>query len=141
MTPVAPPKNAIGRNTAESTTAMPTSAGVISRIDLRVASRGSSPSSVINRSTFSTTTIASSTSSPMASTMPNIVSMLMFRPATESVANVPSSTTGTAIAGMSVARQLCRNRKITTTTSAMPSSSVMTTPRIACSMNGDMSTG
>ncbi|MGR5669588.1 efflux RND transporter permease subunit [Escherichia coli] len=33
--------------------------------------------SINTRSTFSTTTIASSTSSPMASTIPNIVSVLM----------------------------------------------------------------
>ena len=40
-----PPKNAIGTNTAASTSAMATSAPVIWSIDLRVASRGSSPSS------------------------------------------------------------------------------------------------
>jgi hypothetical protein len=43
MTPVEPPKKAIGMNTAESTRAMPTSAPVISFIDSRVASRASSP--------------------------------------------------------------------------------------------------
>ncbi len=64
-------------NTAESVSAMPTRAGVISAIDLRVASFGVSPSSLITRSTFSTTTIASSTSRPIASTMPNIVSVLI----------------------------------------------------------------
>ncbi|MCY1218166.1 hypothetical protein D9M72_301050 [compost metagenome] len=64
-------------NTADSTSAMPTSAGVISAIDLRVASLGESPSSCITRSTFSTTTMASSTSRPMASTMPNMVSVLI----------------------------------------------------------------
>ncbi len=46
-------------------------------IDFSVASFGGSLSSIITRSTFSTTTIASSTSSPMASTIPNIVSVLM----------------------------------------------------------------
>ena len=56
---------------------MPIRAGVISRIDLRAASLGGRPSSLITRSTFSTTTMASSTSRPMASTMANIVSMLM----------------------------------------------------------------
>ena len=56
---------------------MPTSAPVIWSIDLRVASFGDRPSSLITRSTFSTTTMASSTSRPMASTMPNIVSVLM----------------------------------------------------------------
>ena len=39
MTPVEPPKKAIGTNTADSTRAMPTSAPVIWSIDLRVASQ------------------------------------------------------------------------------------------------------
>ncbi|MCY1372338.1 hypothetical protein D9M69_595380 [compost metagenome] len=67
----------MGRNTADTTTAMPTSAPVISFIDLIVAAFASSPSSCMTRSTFSTTTIASSTSRPMASTMPNSVSTLI----------------------------------------------------------------
>jgi hypothetical protein len=37
--------------------------------------------SSISRSTFSTTTIASSTSSPIASVSPNRVSVLMLNPA------------------------------------------------------------
>ena len=45
MTPTEPPKNAIGMNTAVSTSAMPISAPVIWPIALRVASRGGSPSS------------------------------------------------------------------------------------------------
>ena len=77
MTPVEPPKKAIGRNTADSTSAMPTRAPVISSIDLRVASFGERPSSRMIRSTFSTTTMASSTSRPMASTMANMVSVLI----------------------------------------------------------------
>ncbi len=52
---------------------MPMTAPVISRMARRVASRGDRPSVAINRSTFSTTTIASSTMMPMASTMPNMV--------------------------------------------------------------------
>ncbi len=43
----------------------------------------------MTRSTFSTTTIASSTNRPMASTMPNIVSVLMEKPATERIPKVP----------------------------------------------------
>src|SRR6267378_979259 len=68
MTPTDPPKNAIGTNTAERTSAMPTSAPVIWPMDLIVASLGERPSSAMMRSTFSTTTMASSTSRPMAST-------------------------------------------------------------------------
>ena len=47
---------------------------------LRVACRGGRPSSLITRSTFSTTTMASSTTMPITSTMPNMVSTLMENP-------------------------------------------------------------
>ena len=77
MTPVEPPKKAIGRNTADSTRAIATSAPEISPIDFSVASRAGSPSSRIMRSTFSTTTMASSTSRPIASTMANSVRVLI----------------------------------------------------------------
>ena len=105
MAPVDPPKNAMGTNTADSTSAMPISAPVICPMLLRVASFGDRPSSSITRSTFSTTTMASSTSRPIASTMANMVSVLMVKPAAASTPNVPSRTTGTAIVGISVARK------------------------------------
>ncbi len=54
------------------------------------------------RSTFSTTTMASSTRMPMASTMPNMVSTLIEKPATSSTPQVPSNATGTTMVGMSV---------------------------------------
>src|SRR6266550_3783775 len=104
MTPVEPPKKAIGTKTADNTSAMPTNAPVIWFIDFMVASLGESPSSAIRRSTFSTTTMASSTKSPMARTIPNMVSVLIEKPASESTANVPSRITGTAMVGISVAR-------------------------------------
>ena len=78
MTPVEPPKNAMGRNTAESTIAIATSAMVICSMDLIVACRGVRVgSSSIRRFTFSTTTIASSTNSPIARQSPNSVNVLM----------------------------------------------------------------
>ena len=116
--------NARGTNTAESTSAMPTSAPVISDIDLRVASSGDRPSSLMMRSTFSTTTMASSTSRPIASTIANMVSMLTEKPSTASTPKVPSSTTGTAIVGISVARKFCRNRYITRNTRTIASARV-----------------
>ena len=54
------------------------------------------------RSTFSTTTMASSTRMPIASTMPNRVSMLIEKPGSQQLAQVPSSATGTTMVGMSV---------------------------------------
>ena len=86
------------------------SAPVIWPIVLMVASRGGSPSSSMTRATFSTTTMASSTSRPIASTMPNIVSVLMLNPNAAMTPNVPSRTTGTANEGMIVARKFWRNR-------------------------------
>ena len=77
MMPVEPPKNAIGMKTAERTRPMPMRAGVIWSMDLAVAAMGERPSSDMMRSTFSTTTMASSTSRPIASTMANMVSMLI----------------------------------------------------------------
>ena len=78
MTPVDPPKNTIGRKTAESTIAMPISAIWIWPIDSIVAWRGViSGFSCISRSTFSTTTIASSTSRPVARTKPKRIMVLI----------------------------------------------------------------
>ena len=77
MTPVEPGKKAMGSSTAESTMPMPTRAPVICSMDLRVAAFGESPSSAMIRSTFSTTTMASSTSRPTTSTSANRVSVLI----------------------------------------------------------------
>ena len=77
MLPTAPVKKASGTNTDTSTTVTPTIAPLICDIALRVASRGGRPSSLMMRSTFSTTTIASSTTMPTTSTMPNMVSTLI----------------------------------------------------------------
>ena len=52
------------------------------------------------RSTFSTTTIASSTTMPMASTRPNSVSLLMENPNAAMTAKVPTSETGMATIGI-----------------------------------------
>ena len=67
----------MGMNTADRTSVIPMIAGVISAMARIVASRGGRCSSCINRSTFSTTTMASSTMMPIASTMPNIVRTLI----------------------------------------------------------------
>ena len=141
MAPTVPLENATGTNTAEITIATPISAPVICPIALRVASSGESPSSSITRSTFSTTTMASSTSRPIASTRPNIESVLMVKPSAAITPKVPSSTTGTAIEGMSVARMFCRKRNITRNTNAIPSSSVLTTSWMEILMKGVTSFG
>ena len=75
--PVRPPRNAIGTNTAVSVSTMAMIGLVTSRIALIAASRADNPCSRMMRSTFSSTTIASSTTMPMASTMPKSVSVLI----------------------------------------------------------------
>ncbi len=110
MTPVEPPKKAMGPKTAESTRPMPTRALVIWSMAFLVASGGGRPSSLMIRSTFSTTTMASSTRSPMESTMANMVSMLMEKPKNPRTANVPRITTGTAMVGTRVARMFPMKR-------------------------------
>src|SRR6266849_618020 len=74
---------------------------------LLAASLGARPSSMW-RCTPSTTTTASSTTKPIASTNPNIESVLIEKPNSGKKTNVPTSETGTASNGMSVARQSCR---------------------------------
>ncbi len=83
------------------------------------------------RSTFSTTTIASSTNRPMASTMANMVSILIEKPNSPSTAKVPKMTTGTAMVGIRVARMLPINKYITKKTSTMASISVLITSSMA----------
>ena len=78
-------------------------------------------------STASTTTIASSTTTPIASTSPNRVSVLIEKPRAAKAAKVPTSDTGTTMTGMSVARQLCRKRYTTSMTSRKATPSVIIT--------------
>ena len=85
--------------------------------------------------------MASSTSRPIASTLANIVSMLIEKPSTYSTPNVPSSTTGTAMVGIRVARKLPRNRNITRNTSTTASIRVWITPLIDTCTNGVVSNG
>src|SRR5256712_8566315 len=87
------------------------------------------------RSTFSTTTIASSTTMPIASTSPNRLSALIEKPNMYITPNVPTTATGTASNGMIEARQVCRNRITTSTTSATDSNSVCTTDLIEARTN------
>ncbi|KWV86457.1 hypothetical protein PFLmoz3_03890 [Pseudomonas fluorescens] len=67
-----------------------------------VASLGDRPSVAMMRSTFSTTTMASSTRMPIANTMPNMVSTLIEKPSSNMVAKVPISAIGTTSVGIKV---------------------------------------
>src|ERR1700752_3225274 len=118
--------NAVGTNTAQSTSAVATMGPVTSFIACTVAAIGLSPSLML-RSTFSTTTIASSTTMPIASTSPNSDSALIENPNANMIAKVPTIDTGTDNRGMIEARQVCKNRITTSTTRATATRSVCTT--------------
>ena len=139
MAPGMPPKKAMGRKTAESTAATPMRAPVIWLMDLRVASLASRPSWFMMRSVFSTTTMASSTSRPMASTRPNMLRVLMEVPKAFMTAMVPRSTMGTARVGMMVARQFWRKMNMMAATSTTASMRVWKTEPMDFSMKGTVS--
>ena len=102
--PVIPLMNAHGTNTAQRTRATAITGPVTSSMARRAASLGSIPCSS-QRSTFSTTTIASSTTIPIASTNPKRERLLRLKPRAAMTGNVPTIATGTAIKGMTAARQ------------------------------------
>ena len=112
--PVVPGKNETGTKTAIRTRDVAMTALVTSPMAREVASCGSECSMAMWRCTFSMTTMASSTTRPVASVMPKSVSELMEKPKSLMKAKVPISETGMVTAGMMVARQSSRKRKMTT---------------------------
>ena len=132
--PEIPLMNADGMNTAHSVSAIAISAPPTSSIVRCAASRGLIPRRRL-RSTFSTTTIASSTTMPTASTRPNRLRLLSEKPSAANTANVPTSETGMATIGMIDARHVCRNRITTTTTRPTASRMVISTSCTDWAMN------
>ena len=124
--PVSPLKNAAGRKTAIITRVEAIIGPVTSCIALKVAFFGGSPS-LMFLSTFSRTMMASSTTVPIANTIPNKVIVLMEKPRAFIPANVPIIETGTARQGIIVAVQLCRKIRITKKTKMVASIIVLTT--------------
>ena len=72
---------------------------------------GSVMPSAMWRSTFSMTTMASSTTSPVASVMPNSVRVLMEKPSSLTKMKAPINETGMVTAGINVLRQSCKKYK------------------------------
>ena len=136
--PVIPEMNAQGMKTEESTRPTAITGADTSLIALIVAARGLRPCSMWC-STDSTTTIASSTTMPIASTNPKRVKLFSEKPITSITANVPTMPTGTAIKGMIADRQFCRNTRTTSATKTTESSSVLNTSLIDSRMNGVVS--
>src|SRR5437879_10703049 len=106
--PVVPGNSATGTNTATSTSDVAITAPATSFIATDAALCGSVIPSTICLSTFSITTIASSTTSPVASVIPNSVSVLIEKPSNFTKTNVPINETGMVIAGINVLRQSCK---------------------------------
>ena len=79
---------------------------------------------------FSTTTIASSTTSPIASTIASSVNRLKLKPAISIKLQTPISESGMVTTGISTERNEARKRKITTTTIMTASASVFSTSSI-----------
>ena len=77
------------------------------------------------REAFSTTTMASSTPMPIESTMANSVEKFTVKPSAHMAAKAPMIVTGTVVAGTSIARQSCRNTRMTISTSRPASISVL----------------
>ena len=115
MRPVSPGRNAAGRNTEINTSVMPTIGANSASIALIAASWPDMPCSILCAAP-STTTMASSTTMPIASTIANSVDRLMVKPSAAIAANAPIIVTGTVVAGTSIARQSCRNTRITINT-------------------------
>ena len=128
--PVVPGKKETGTKTAIKTSEVAMTALVTSPMAREVAWCGSECSMAMWRWTFSMTTMASSTTRPVASVMPKRVSELMEKPKTLMKAKVPISETGMVTAGMMVARQSSRKRKMTLMTMTMATASVISTSRI-----------
>ena len=83
--------------------------------------------------------MASSTTSPMASTSASSVSVLMENPNSAISANVPIRLTGMVTSGMMDARSVRKNTKITSATSTTASKMVLYTAWMERSMNTELS--
>src|SRR5262249_19303434 len=134
--PVIPGMNADGTKTENTASVIAMIGPVTSAIAASVAAAGVNSGCVSNLcSTASTTTIASSTTMPIASTSANSDTVLAEKPSASMTAKVPISATGTAMMGISVARKLPRKMKTTIATSTKASISVWITLSMVASTN------
>ncbi|CFP10590.1 Uncharacterised protein [Bordetella pertussis] len=138
--PVSPPIRPMGAYTAARVRVMAITGPATSRAPTRAACTGDLPSSIW-RCTFSTTTMASSTTSPMASTIASSVNRLMEKPRDSMMAAAPSMDSGIVTTGTSTARSEPRPRKITATTMRTASSCVLRTSSIEALMKRASSNG
>ena len=124
--PTCPPMNSNGMNTATSDRLIDSTVKLTSRAPSSAAFCLSIPASMW-RLVFSSTTIASSTTKPVATVSAIRLRLFRLKPSKYMTENVPSSDTTVAAAGMKVARALRKKALTTSTTSAMEIKSVIST--------------
>ena len=130
--------NRIETNTATSARFIDSSVAPTSFAPSIAACTGRMPRSTW-RWMFSSTTIASSTTRPVATISAISDRLLSEKPQKYITANVPISETGTAATGMIAARKLARNSSTTRITSATAISSVRSASRSVARMHGERS--
>src|SRR5206468_4606671 len=113
--PNTPPRNSTGMKTAARDNVIETMVNPISPEPFKEACSGRSPFSMW-RTMFSSITMASSTTKPMARIRAIMDRLSSVYPNTYITAKVPTSENGRARLGMTVAEKFLRNRKITITT-------------------------
>ncbi len=128
--PMYPGMNISGAKTEISTMVVATTAKNTCRAPRWAATMGGSPSST-RLWMFSTTTMASSTTSPMASTRASRVRRLIENPNGARTMKVDRMQIGATTAGISAARQVPRKRKFTRATSTREMDMVIQTSWIA----------
>ena len=124
--PSMPPIKKIGMNTATNERVIDTTVNAISLAPRRAASIGDSPCSRY-RVMFSSTTMASSTTKPVAMVSAIRERLSRLYPNRYITPNVEISDTGTATAGIKVARRFRRNTNTTRITSPTEMASVRST--------------
>ena len=135
MRPAVPGKKAIGTKTEIKVAVVAKTAKNTCRVPTTAAASGFSPSARF-RCMFSTTTMASSTIKPVASTKAKRVRMLMEKPSSQIAATVPINATGIAAAGIKVGRSAPMNKNMIATTTPIAiirlKITSWTAPRIKC---------
>ncbi|SPY73889.1 Uncharacterised protein [Providencia alcalifaciens] len=116
--PTSPSIRSKGINTATKEILMETTVKPTSETPLMAAIKGLRPFSIC-REMFSKTTMASSTTKPVATVSAMSDRLLRLNPHKYIAVNVPISETGTAIAGISVARPERKKSSTTRITSAI----------------------
>ena len=127
--PICPPMKSSGINTATSDRLIDSTVKPTSRAPSSAALKRSMPASIC-RVVFSSTTMASSTTKPVATVSAIRLRLFRLKSSRYITPNVPSRDTTVATAGMRVARALRKNALTTSTTSAREISSVTS---ISCS--------